>query len=98
MVARSTLLSFALLTALALLAGSLDPTPGHAQNKKGGKGGNANKSAVPDQTKFQEADMLRQAYVLMAGANHDYNGHRGKAMHAVHTAFNALDKQVSSKG
>ena len=34
----------------------------------------------------------------MAGANHDYGGHRVKAMHAVHGAYGILDKEINKVG
>jgi hypothetical protein len=47
---------------------------------------------------FEEAELLKQACLLMLGANHDYEGHRGKAMHAVKEAFKILDQHVQKDG
>jgi hypothetical protein len=45
-----------------------------------------------------ELDMLRKAYVLLAGANHDYDGHRVKAMGAVNAAAKILEGSLVKKG
>ena len=42
-----------------------------------------------------EADMLRQAYRILATGDHDYNGHRIKAMHAVEAAGKLLDMDLA---
>lgn len=42
-----------------------------------------------------EADMLRQAYRTLATGDHDYNGHRVKAMHAVEAAAKLLGMDLS---
>ena len=47
---------------------------------------------------FEEAETLRQAFILLAGANHDYNGHRKHAMAAVHAAVHVLDDGVMKHG
>ena len=44
------------------------------------------------------AEQLRQAYILMAGANHDYNGHRVRAMHQIEMAVRILDKNIFKNG
>jgi hypothetical protein len=42
-----------------------------------------------------EADMLRQAYRILATGDHDYKGHRAKAMHAVEAAGKLLDMDLA---
>jgi hypothetical protein len=42
-----------------------------------------------------EANMLRDAYRILATGDHDYNGHRVKAMHAVEEAAKLLGMDVS---
>jgi hypothetical protein len=48
--------------------------------------------------RFQEAQSLRQAYLTLAGGNHDYDGHRVKAMTAVRSALKILDGVVLKNG
>lgn len=38
----------------------------------------------------KEADMLRRAYVILATGDHDYKGHRTKAMRAIESAAGLL--------
>src|SRR5262249_52532568 len=49
-------------------------------------------------TAAQQADALKKAYILLAGADHDYDGHRAKAMHSVHTAYKELDRIINKVG
>jgi hypothetical protein len=42
-----------------------------------------------------EADLLRHAYRTLATGDHDYNGHRIKAMHAVEAAAKLLGMDVA---
>ena len=55
------------------------------------------KAAVAD-VKFKEAEALREAYVLLASANHDYDGHRAKAMGQIQAAVKTLDQAVAKNG
>ena len=48
--------------------------------------------------KFEQAALLRKAFILLAEGNHDYNGHRVKAMHAVKAAARILDDSVLKHG
>jgi hypothetical protein len=58
-----------------------------------------NSTAVARATlRFQEAQSLRQAYMTLASGNHDYNGHRAKAMTAVRSALKILDGVVLKNG
>ena len=48
----------------------------------------------------QEGDTLKRAYILLAVANSNYAGHKGKAMHEVETALQLVEagslKQIQS--
>ena len=100
MVVHRTLLP--LLTVPVLLAGLLLAAESRADNKPKAQqpAANKNKSVPPltEQIKFEEAAMLRNAFLMLAAANHDYNGHRAKAMHAAKTAFKILDGSVMKHG
>jgi hypothetical protein len=48
--------------------------------------------------KFEEVEALRRAYVLLAVANHDFGGHRARAMHAVHAAGKILNIEIMKTG
>jgi hypothetical protein len=54
--------------------------------------------AAKVELKAKEVDILARAYVLMAGANHDYNGHRVKSMGHVHKAIEVLDRSILKDG
>jgi hypothetical protein len=56
------------------------------------------KKAAKEQVKFNEAEALREAYLLLAAANHDYDGHRAKAMKQIQEAVGILDRSVMKKG
>ena len=51
-----------------------------------------------EEFKGKESEALKQAYVLMAAANHDYGGHRVKAMRQVEKAFDLLDANIMKQG
>jgi hypothetical protein len=68
---------------------------GQAQNAPAVR---AAQQAAKQQVKLSEAEVLRQAYVALAAANHDYNGHRAKAMNRVQAAIRMLDASVMKKG
>jgi hypothetical protein len=42
-----------------------------------------------------EADVLRRAYRILATGDHDYKGHRARAMHAVEEAGKLLDMDLA---
>src|SRR5436305_464632 len=48
--------------------------------------------------KVKEVNALAEAYVLMAGANHDYDGHRVRSMGKVKEAIHQLDKSILKNG
>src|SRR5262245_2483091 len=54
--------------------------------------------AMKQGVNLSEADLLRDAYVLLATANADYAGHRAHAMGAVQRAVKLLDRKVLTKG
>jgi hypothetical protein len=68
------------------------PHKGHTLTTKKGNPG------PTEDLRFAEAQRLSKAYVLLAGSNHDYNGHRAKAMSAVHGAFKMLDAHIMKHG
>jgi hypothetical protein len=47
--------------------------------------------------KGKEADVLTSAYILLASANHDYDGHRAKAMKAIEAASNIVEADLLKK-
>lgn len=49
-------------------------------------------------SKLEETLLLKEAYILLVSANHAYDGHRVKAMHAVHRAFRSLDDELNRQG
>jgi hypothetical protein len=93
-----------LLSVVALLVALALPAASQAQNKRKPppppppqKQGRA-PSIAPGTLQFQEATALRQAFVLLAAGNHDYGGHRWKAMKAVKAALLPLDDFVLKHG
>jgi len=84
------LLPWAGLLAVLLLGGEV-----RAQGKK--KNPPA-EQAARQEGKLKETEVLTQAYILMAMGDHDYDGHRVKAMHQVHQAVEILDKSILKKG
>src|SRR5438552_4050448 len=83
-------ITFVVITVL-LLAGS----PVQAQKKRAEK--NA-EEAAKQQANFKEAEALRVAYIMVAAANHDYDGHRVKAMKQLQEAVKILDIKVLNHG
>jgi hypothetical protein len=53
---------------------------------------------VREEFKGKEAEALKEAYILMKAANHDYGGHCGKAQHEVEEACKILDKDILKNG
>lgn len=49
-------------------------------------------------TAAQQAEALKKAFVALAMANHDYNGHRARAMESVRAAYKELDKVINKRG
>jgi hypothetical protein len=67
------------------------PPPPPSPSQEARKEANAQKHG-------SEADVLLQAYVLLAAADHDYNGHRGKAMGATKAALDIVDHVAFHNG
>jgi hypothetical protein len=83
----------------ALVACLTFTSPGYAQARKAPPQQNKQaQEAIAQQKKLVEAEALRDAYLLMAGANHDYDGHRVKAMRHLEKAVGILDKSIMAKG
>ncbi len=57
----------------------------------------AQKAAAVGKT-FQESLLLQNAFLLLADARHDYEGHRPKAMHHTEAALKILDDSLMKKG
>lgn len=76
---RSVFVPAVFVAAVALAA------PAQAQQRKP-----AASNAVAPAVKGQEADGLQQAYILLAAANGDADGHRDRALKAVEAAYKAL--------
>jgi hypothetical protein len=45
-----------------------------------------------------EGEMLREAYNILARADHDYKGHRAKAMHEIEAAGKLIGMNVKGEG
>jgi hypothetical protein len=87
----------------ALVACLTFAVPGYAQgNKKAAeqqkKLAEEQKKVLEEQKKLGEAELVKQAYVLLATANANYAGHRGHAMAHLEKAANILDKNLTKKG
>ncbi len=95
MVLRSVASSCASLMLVALLSG---PVVAGVNPPKANKAVDAAKKAADTEAKFEEAEVLRQAYNLITTADRDYDGHRAKAEGAVRAAIKELDHQVMKKG
>src|SRR5437763_11010968 len=92
--ARSLRFAVALLALVLFVgAGQSGQQPSEQTKQKGKQKGKATTEA-----KLKESEVLKEAYVLMAGANHDYAGHRHKAMRQVHDAITILDKSILKDG
>jgi hypothetical protein len=48
-------------------------------------------AAVKQAVKLDELASLKSALQLLEGANHDYKGHRAKAVHAIHEAIHEIE-------
>ncbi len=93
--AEKRLVVLAACGAVAVVLACADTGPAQQGKKKQAE--KAEKAAKQG-ARPKEAEILREAWILMAGANHDYDGHRVKAMHAVHAAVEILDKGLLKNG
>jgi hypothetical protein len=98
MTSRDTVRPLVLPALGALLAWLALATDGYAQRGHQRPGGSEAQQAANQQMNFQEAEALREAYMLLSAANHDYNGHRGKAMAHLQEAVKLLDSKVLKHG
>jgi hypothetical protein len=55
-------------------------------------------SSLADNANVAELTQLRQAYTTLAVADHDYKGHRVKAMRAIEAACDILGSDIRDKG
>lgn len=78
----------------AVFAGLLFVGDGQSRQPPGKPADKQAKQAV----KVQEAVTLKDAYVLIAMADHDYDGHRVKAMGHVEHAIKRLDDSIMKNG
>lgn len=51
-----------------------------------------------DATRLQEADAVCQAVITLAGANHDYDGHRWRAIEILREGVKLLDEHIAKSG
>lgn len=79
--------SFQLAVPAALLAGLMFTGAGQSRSEP-----------QSPAAKVQEVNVLKNAYVLLAMGDHDYDGHRVKAMHAVEEAIKKLDHSIMKDG
>jgi hypothetical protein len=88
------------LSCLSLICVLAIPTFGLAQKplRKVNKTENPVVEAAKEQRNLSEAEVLAEVYVTLAGANHDYDGHRAAAMGQIHSAVKMLDHNVLKKG
>src|SRR5262249_28174600 len=101
---RIPMRSLRLVSLLALSAGVLlagagpSQQPGKDAQKAAKQAQKAAEKAAKQEVKLKEAMFLKEAYILMAMANHDYQGHRAKAMHQVEAAVKILDGSIMKNG
>jgi len=89
-------------TVISLIAaafiGLLAADPGPAGQPAGKGAAKAAAKAAKAEAKVKEVEVLKEAYVLMAMGNHDYDGHRVKAMAQVEDAIKILDNSILKDG
>jgi hypothetical protein len=73
-------------------AQQLKQPPKKPDNQK--KGDQGPQKAIQDAWKASQADAIKEAYILLAAAEFDYGGHKGKASDAAKAAANALNPRV----
>jgi hypothetical protein len=100
MLSRRLVLSLPLIAVLTGPASLPSAAAGPTDEKKAKAPPQAGKPAPgqQEQVLVEEADVLRQAYIALASANHDYDGHRAKAMAAVKRGVKILGKAVDKHG
>jgi len=63
-----------------------------------GPAAKAAKQAAKEELKSEEAVVLTEAYILLKAADHDYDGHRAAAAHALGEACNILHADLLKHG
>jgi hypothetical protein len=102
MVMRHPALALARPALGALVVWLAAASEGHAQRTRPG-GGQSQPPPNQKQVAIQElngaeAELLREAYIVLAAANQNYQGHRAKAMHQLQEAVKLLDHKVFRGG
>jgi hypothetical protein len=90
--------SLVLLGCVALFAGLTFTGEGRAQHKKPAPPAEKEKKLIKEEFKGKEGEVLKEVYILLSAANKDYEGHRGKAMHAIQEACKLLDESILKHG
>jgi mevalonate kinase len=90
---RSAALGLAIAIAISAQGATAHETT-NAPPAKAGKAGKKKAAAAAG----NEAQLLDQAYGLLASADHDYDGHRLNAMHKIEDAAKALGSKLSGGG
>ena len=85
--------SAVLVTVLACAVGLRAATPSTVQTSGGSVIGRNHFQTVAF-TDTAEAGMLRRAYIILATGDHDYKGHRVKAMHQIEAAGDLLGMNI----
>ncbi len=88
----------ALLAGLLLASAGQSQQPGKTAQKAAQQAQKAAQEAAVQEVKLKEAMVLKEAFILMAMANHDYQGHRAKAMRQVEAAVRILDASIMHHG
>jgi hypothetical protein len=78
--------------------GRAQDTPSPAGKKAAQQGQKQAKEAAAQELNGREGTLLKEAYIYLAMANHDYNGHRVRAMGHVQEAAKILDEKILKKG
>jgi hypothetical protein len=78
-------------------------TPAPAQSSKSAKkeanqAKKAQAKVVEQEMNLREGALLKEAYIYLAMANHNYDGHRAKAMNHVQEAAKILDAKILKNG
>jgi hypothetical protein len=94
-----SMLSMALITGFVLSGESHAQQKNRATPKQDQKrAADELKKAANQEIKGREAEILKMAYIYLAMANHNYAGHRGKAMNQIQAAIEILDASIMKNG
>jgi hypothetical protein len=83
---------------LFLGGGRAQDTPSPAGKKAAQQGQKQAKEASAQEMNGREGTLLKEAYIYLSMANHDYNGHRHRAMGHLQEAAKILDEKMLKKG